>query len=196
MFLTHIKTQIIYVSNPVLLLDYCNKNSPFQRTKGSKQQCFGGNLWWIPPLIWSQKAHVWEDMFAVQLFNISTSIPPHFVVNFFALNSQMFNVFSHFQSNWQVAWSPPFSSIYSICMSIVSNPCAWYILWTTEGSNTRPFPGQPTSLRTEVRSHRSLRLGLPTTRRKTLTLRRLRWSTTALACSTGPRHVQSRIAYW
>ena len=51
MFLTHFKIQIIYVSNPVLLLDYCNKNSPFQRTKGSKQQCFGGNLWWIPPLI-------------------------------------------------------------------------------------------------------------------------------------------------
>ena len=69
-------TQIICVSNPVPILDYCNKSSPFQRTKGFKQQCIGGNVWWIPPLLWSQKAHVWEDMFTVQLFNIS-NIPFH-----------------------------------------------------------------------------------------------------------------------
>ena len=70
-----------------------DKSSPFQRTQGSQQQCFGGNLWRISPLIWSQKAHVWEDMFIVQLFQYFKYPSPHFVVNLFPLNSLVFNVF-------------------------------------------------------------------------------------------------------
>ena len=80
------------------------------------------------------------------------------------------------------------------CMSIVSNPCAFLIPW--KGSHVPKLAGRRTSLRTEVKSHRSWRLASRTTRRKTSTSRKPRWSTTALACSIGRRHVLSRIAYW
>ena len=80
------------------------------------------------------------------------------------------------------------------CMSIVSNPCASLILWM--GFHVPKLAGRRTSLRTEVKSHRSWRLASRTTRQKTLTSRRPRWSTTALACSIGRLHAASRIAYW
>ena len=55
--------------------------------------------------------------------------------------------------------------------------------------------GQRTSQQTSRRTG-SWRLASRTTRRRTLTSRRPRWSTTALACSIGRRHAASRIAYW
>ena len=55
--------------------------------------------------------------------------------------------------------------------------------------------GQRTSQQTSRRTG-SWRLASRTTRRRTSTSRRPRWSTTALACSIGRRHAASRIAYW
>ena len=172
-----------------------DKSSPFQRTQGSQQQCFGGNLWRISPLIWSQKAHVWEDMFTVQLFQYFKYPSPHFVVNLFPLNSLVFNVFSLLKSASSLLHLQPLFWIFHQiqCMSIVSNPCASLILWM--GSHVPKLAGRRTSLRTEVKSHRSSRLASRTTKRKTSTSRRPRWSTTAPACSTGLHQGVLRSAF-